>query len=123
MEPASLGIAAAALLATKFGEGLAKDAGSSSWNAITRLRTLVSAKFGYEPEVVPTEPADPAADRRVTAEAIDAAARADPHFAAGLRSVLAEAGGNGRGATIIANAHDNAKQPIVNGDVRGGLRL
>ncbi|MGW5514333.1 hypothetical protein [Nocardia africana] len=40
-----LGIAAEALLTVNIGEGFAKDAGASAWNAAKRLREVVAGTF------------------------------------------------------------------------------
>jgi hypothetical protein len=45
MDPATLGLAAAALLASKFGDGFGKNAGSTAWSGIKRLREMIAAKF------------------------------------------------------------------------------
>jgi uncharacterized protein (UPF0210 family) len=127
VDPISLGVAAAALLASKFGEGLAKDAGSSSWHAITRLGELITEKFGHNsetPSALAELERDPSPENQAAvAEVIDAAALSDPGFAGALRQLVTAARVDQKVDTIIANAYDNAKQTIIGGDVTGDIHF
>ncbi|MBU3067825.1 hypothetical protein KO481_40720 [Nocardia sp. NEAU-G5] len=127
MDPVSLGIAAAALLASKFGEGLAKDAGSSSWRAVTGLRELIAKKFrhGTETSTALSE-STPGADPQQQAAAavmIDAAARTDSGFAADLRRLIDTARTDATVEVFLANAYDQARQVNIRGDNTGTINL
>ncbi|MGW5514330.1 hypothetical protein [Nocardia africana] len=127
VEPVSLGLAAAALLGSKFVEGLAKDAGSSSWRAVVSLRDLVVAKLGNRPENVLalTElERDPSPDNRASvAEIIDEAGRADPGFAAAARQLIDAARADKSVDVFVAQAYDQAKQVNIHGGNSGTINL
>ncbi len=124
MEPMSLGIAAAALLASKFGEGLAKDAGESTWNAIKRLREVVAAKLGKHPESdIATTALPTTQDTSAVASQIGTAAAADPHFAAEVERLVAAARGNRTLDLFVAQAFDQARQVNIHGDNTGTINL
>lgn len=127
VDPVSLGIAVAALLASKFGEQLAQDAGASSWRAVTRLRAAVAAKFGHvagtdSGAVMRDDDAVPEV-REVSAEAITAAARSDPAFAAELQRLVTVARQDRSIEAFVANAYDTAKQVNIRGDNTGTINL
>lgn len=127
MEPVSLGIAAAALLAAKFGEGFAKDAGESAWSAVRRLREVVAGKLHEDPEsggttaVVVTSPT--VADTSAVAARITAAAAADPRFAAEVERLVAAARQDGTAEVFVAQAFDQARQVNIRGDNTGTINL
>jgi hypothetical protein len=127
VEPVSLGLAAAVLLASKFGEGLAKDAGSSSWRAITGLRELIAHKLGRgreTPAALVELETDPSPPNLVAAgEVIDAAARTDPAFAAALRQLVDTARQNHTVEVFVAHAYDQAKQVNIRGDNHGPITM
>lgn len=127
VEPVSLGIAAAALLASKFGEGLAKDAGSSSWRALTHLREFIGEKFGRGPETTTALAElerDPTPENQVAAaEVITAAARTDPGFAVALQQLVDAARQDTTIDMFVAHAYDQAKQVNIRGDNTGTINL
>ncbi|GAB2510794.1 hypothetical protein [Nocardia heshunensis] len=128
MEPVSLGIAAAALLASKFGEGLAKDAGSGAWTAIGHLRDLIVAKLRREVE---TDTASAALiegvmttqSQALVAERIASEARTDPGFARELDRLIAAARLDTEVDLFVAHAYDNARQVNIRGDNTGTINM
>lgn len=127
MEPVSLGIAAAALLASKFGEGFAKDAGESTWNAVKRLREVVAAKLGQrlEPDSTATElAATPRElDLSTVAAQITEAAAADSSFAAEVERLVTTARRDRSADAFVAQAFDQARQVNIRGDNTGTINL
>ena len=127
MEPVSLGIAAAALLASKFGEGFAKDAGTSTWNAVTRLREVVAAKLHNHPEsgtiTTTVETAPTTVDPSTVAAAITAAAAADPRFAAEVERLVTAARQDRAADVFVAQTFDQARQVNIRGDNTGTINL
>jgi hypothetical protein len=123
LEPVSLGIAAAALLASKFGERFAQDAGESTWNAVKRLREIVAAKFRGDSETesavttlveTPTNEANEA--RALVATRIAEAAKTDSSFGAELEQLVTLARRDRTVESFLAQAFDNAKQVNFRGD-------
>ncbi|MBY8857103.1 hypothetical protein K7711_11495 [Nocardia sp. CA2R105] len=127
MEPVSLGIAAAALLASKFGEGFAKDAGGSAWKAVERLREVVAAKLHIHPgsgtatTTVETTPS--AGDPSTVAAGISAVAAADPRFAAEVERLVTVARQDRAVDVFVAQAFDQARQVNIRGDNVGTINL
>lgn len=127
VDPVSLGIAAAALLASKFGEKLAEDAGSSSWQAAGRLRDVIAKKLGRGPETSaalahfvrnPTPE-----NQAVTAELIASAARSEPDFAHEVQRLMATARQDQVIEAYVANAYNEAKQLNIRGDNTGTINF
>lgn len=127
VDPVSLGIAAAALLASKFGEGFAKDAGASSWHAVSRLREVIAEKLGHwsETHAAPVALAETPAlpDQTAAAELIAAAARSDPGFAREVERLVATARQDRAVEAYVAHAYDSAKQINIRGDNIGTINL
>ncbi|MFI7664852.1 hypothetical protein [Nocardia sp. NPDC049526] len=128
IDPVSLGIAAAALLASKFGEQLAQTTAASSLHAVTRLRELIAKKFSSDEGETPTALAaldqDPTPQNQVAAaEVITSAARSDPGFAADLQHLVATARQDRTVEAFIANAYDTAKQVNIRGDNTGTINI
>ncbi|MBH0775302.1 hypothetical protein [Nocardia bovistercoris] len=126
MDPVSLGIAAAALLASKFGEEIA-TAAADSRRAIARLRALVVEKLGRVAETGAVEAVSGAPakweDRANTAERISAAAEADPEFADEVRRLVSSACADGEVEAFVAYAFDHARQVNLRGDNFGVINL
>jgi Flp pilus assembly protein TadD len=128
MDPVTLGLTAAALLASKFGEGFAKDAGSAAWNGVKRLRDTVAAKFKGQPDAETTlqralaEPHDTGL-RVSLAERIATAATDDAEFRASLAEIVEQARRDPSAQTVIAQATDQARQVNIAGDNHGGITL
>lgn len=127
MDPVSLGIAAAALLASKFGEGLAQNAGTTSWQAVTRLREVIAKKLGRGPQA-------PAAlavldehstrhDQLAAAELVTEAVRSDSDFAREVKRLVATARQDQAIEAFVANAYDEARQVNIRGDNTGTINL
>ncbi|MFC9433476.1 hypothetical protein [Nocardia sp. NPDC057030] len=125
MDPVSLGIAAAALLASKFGEELAKDAGASTSRAIGRLRELVAARFRDEPETLTalTTSADTPQARAMVADRVAAVAGRDPGFADDVQRLVSAARRDRTAEVFVAQAFDDARQVNIHGDNTGTINL
>lgn len=127
MDPVSVGIAAAVLLASKFGEGFAQDAGASGWNAVSRLRSVIAQKFRGDAEteraVVALEAAPVAENRSDVAARITTAVRADPVFAAEVERLVSSAREDPSMDSFVAQAFDDARQVNIRGDNRGSINL
>lgn len=128
MDPVSIGIAAAALLAGKFGENFAGEAGKAAWQSVKRLRDLVARKFKGDDitetaiQRLTANPAD-SGPQAAVAERITEAARADAGFAAELEGLVATARRHPGTNALIAQAFDSAKQVNIGGDNFGPLSL
>jgi hypothetical protein len=126
MDPVTLGLAAASLLAAKFGEGFAKDAGSAAWSGAKRLRDTVAAKFKGQPtaesalQLATANPEDTGL-RDALAERITAAAAADPAFHDSLVRLVDQARNERAGQILIAQATEHAKQVNIAGDNHGSI--
>ncbi|MBY8862280.1 hypothetical protein K7711_37815 [Nocardia sp. CA2R105] len=127
MDPISLGVAAAALVATKFGEQFAKDAGDTAWHAVERLRNLVTDRFRREPEIgsaitaltdAPTLEA-----QAVVAQRIADTAREDSGFASEIDGLVTAARQNRPVEIVVAQAFDDARQVNVHGDNTGTINI
>ncbi|WP_327139986.1 hypothetical protein [Nocardia sp. NBC_01327] len=127
LEPVSLGIAAAALLASKFGERFAQEAGESTWTTVKRLREVVAAKFrgDSETESAVTALADTSTDaaRALVATRISEAAKTDSDFGAELERLVTLARRDRTVDSFLAQAFDNAKQVNFRGDNLGQINL
>jgi hypothetical protein len=127
VDPVTVGVAAAVLLASKFGEGFAKDAGGSAWNATKRLREVVVAKFKGDPEAetaVATLATAPTEEATATvARMIAAAMQADANFGSEVEQLVAHAGEVKGGESFVAQAFEHAKQVNIRGDNSGQINL
>lgn len=116
MEPVTIGLAAAALLATKFGEGVAQNAGESVWGAV---KGVLTRKFRADDEVTQAlESAEIAPNREnltiLTRSIVDASS-VDEQFRIELAELLNKVPHNSSLTNINAQAYDNAKQAIISG--------
>lgn len=127
VDPVSVGIAAAALLATKFGEELARGAGEGAWSAVKRLRETIAAKFRGDRETesaidtlgqAPTDEVRSLVTRRITD-----AVRADPDFGSRVEQLVLLARREPALDTFVAQAFDNAKQVNIRGDNLGPITM
>lgn len=127
MDPVSVGVAAAVLLASKFGEGFAQDAGASSWDAVNRLRQAIAQKFRGDSEteraVVALEASPIAENRSEVATRITAAVRTDPIFATEVGRLVAAAQADPNVNSFVAQAFDEARQVNIRGDNSGSINL
>ncbi|WP_378730694.1 hypothetical protein [Nocardia brasiliensis] len=127
MDPVSLGIAAAALLASKFGEEVAQNAASNTWSAVKRLREAIAAKLSGDSEINTDVTAfidnsTPEA-RTVIAERVAAAARSDPGFANEVERLVAAARRDRQVDMFVAQAYDDARQVNISGDNDGTINI
>lgn len=127
VEPVTMGIAAAALLASKFGERFATDAGESAWTSIKNLKELIAAKFKGDNETETAVAAltnGPNEDAQATVVArISEAARVDSVFRHELERLLTLARQDPATDRFVAQAFDNAKQVNFRGDNLGQINL
>lgn len=126
MDPATLSVAAVALLVTGLGTGFAQEAGKSAWEAVQRVGHAVAARLGRHDEQrralaeLEASPDDPA-KRAVVTEYVRRDVEADAEFAACLGSLVAAVQSHDTGRTLIAQATGNAKQANVGGDNFGPI--
>ncbi|MFG1792998.1 hypothetical protein [Nocardia sp. NPDC049149] len=127
VEPVTVGIAAAALLATKFGEEFAQRAGEGAWNAVQRLRSVIAAKFhgdnDTERAVAALEQTPTEQTRALVAARITAAAQQDPVFGNEIRRLVEVARQDEAVSGFVAKAFDHAKQVNFGGDNAGQINL
>jgi hypothetical protein len=96
VDPVSVASAAAVLLATEGGAGLAGEAGKAAWAGLGRLVALVRGKFAADPpaaralEQAQASPADAAGVRRL-AETLARHGERDPAFLAALADLVDQA--------------------------------
>lgn len=126
MDPATLGAIAATLVATKFGEGFASEAGRSSWLKIQEIAQVIRARLGRSDAQrdalaeLDGNPDD--ADRRsVVAAQVQREAESDPEFAERLNTLMQEALTDEAARTLIAHASGNAKQINIAGNNAGPI--
>ncbi|WP_181696831.1 hypothetical protein [Nocardia sp. GTS18] len=116
MEPITLGLAAAALLATKFGEGVAQDAGTSAWKAV---KGVVARRFRNDQEMTRVlESAETLPDQEnltTLAERIREAATRDDEFRAELTDLINRVPLSLSATNINAQSYDSSKQAIITG--------
>jgi hypothetical protein len=127
MDPVSLGLAAAALLASRFGEEVATVAATNSLRAVSRLREAVVSKFGRVPEagtaIASLDENATVQDRAAAAEWITSAAASDSGFAAELQHLIATARQDQLIEAFVAQAFDDAKQVNIRGDNAGTINI
>lgn len=127
MDPVSVGVAAAVLLASKFGEGFAQDAGASSWDAVNGLRQAIARKFRGDTEtenaVAALEVSPIAENRAVVATRITGAVRTDPIFATEVERLVSAARADPSVNSFVAQAFDEARQVNIRGDNSGPISL
>jgi hypothetical protein len=123
MDPASLGIAAAALVASGAAGQFATQLGDSAWASVQKLVDLTRRTFAGVPACPAVERLSTAdgtdEDRQVVEAAIAARAREDGAFFDEIRDLVAAAGST---VTITAQANDNARQMNA-GTVFGDVNL
>ena len=128
MDASVVAVAAASLLATKLGEGFAREAGKSAWGAAKGLFVLVRSKFASDSEAtaaledLQAGPPDQARIRAV-AEALQAHAERDEAFRGGLETLVVEAEQAQSTAKALTQISGNARVGKVAtiGDVRGDV--
>ncbi len=96
MDPVSVGMAVAALLAKQAAEGLGGEAGKGAWGGMKRLYGLVRQRFASHRETqaslerLETDP-DHEEHQRAVAQAIAAQAQADRTFGQELEELVTDA--------------------------------
>lgn len=127
MDPASVGLAAAVLLASKFGERFAQDAGASGWKAVNRLQAVIARKFRGDSEaeaaVAELEASPVDGNRSEVATHIAAAARADAVFSSEIEQLVSLAREDGGMNSLVAQSFDQSKQANIRGDNFGSINF
>jgi hypothetical protein len=128
MDLSAISLAAATLLASKAGEGLAAEAGKSVWGGMQRLYDLVRERFHRNAESeqalkrLEAAPYDQVRIRAVAA-AMQAQAQVDADFRQQLVALVGEAQNHRATQVTVAQAFDQAKQANVAGDNFGTITL
>ncbi|MFJ8157920.1 hypothetical protein [Streptomyces sp. NPDC094468] len=126
MDPASLSLVAVALLATKFGEGLATQAGQNAWMKIQGITRAVRERLNRSDTQraalaeLDARPEDEGT-RSVVAEQLRNELENDADFAARIEALVTAARRDPGAQTLIAHASGNAKQAIIRGDNFGSI--
>jgi hypothetical protein len=122
MDPVTIGLAAAALIAVKFAEAGASEAGKSAWKAISSLRMAVANKL-KKPALlaVTSSPESDSVDVPKLATEIAEAAEDDSAFRIELERLIREVQKDPAGNTLLAQAQDHAKQANVAGSNFGNI--
>ncbi|MEU4429536.1 hypothetical protein AB0F65_02500 [Nocardia rhamnosiphila] len=127
MDPVSIGAAAALLIATTYGEEVARNAGASTWNAVQRLRELTANRFRHEPirrTAISSLSETPTTEGlAIVAEYLDEAAESDPTFAREIQELIEDAQHEVQGTSFTARAFDQARQINVVGNNSGPITL
>ncbi|MEV0298335.1 hypothetical protein [Nocardia sp. NPDC050710] len=127
VDPVSIGIAVAALLASKFGEGLAQEASGSAWAATRRIRELLAGRFRGDEDgetAIANLQENPTSDLQANVAArVAAAATADSAFGAELARLVMSARRDPGVDNFVAQAFDHAKQVNVRGDNSGPITM
>ncbi|MEV7012313.1 hypothetical protein [Streptosporangium sp. NPDC051022] len=126
MDPVSIGLTVAAVLAAKAGEGFAQQIGADSWGAVQRLYARIRERLsptGTEAlERLDAGDDDHSAVALVAGEVRDAAEK-DAAFRAEVERLLSEASKSAPVVTILAQARDDAKQINFAGDNTGTINM
>jgi hypothetical protein len=130
MDPATLALVAAGLLAKKALEAAGGKAGEGAWVTLGRIREAIWAKFRGDPEVtetlqrLETKP-DSQARTAELAEVLHPRLEADPQLLAELTRLVEEAKAQPQTAAFVTAVQDNARVgKLTNiGQVTGDLHL
>lgn len=126
MDPATLSAVAVALVATKFGEGAAMEAGKAAWLKIQSVAQAVRQRFGrsdaQSAALAELEASPGDEDMRATvAGHLRHELESDAEFAATLEALVTAAQSDPATQTLIAHASGNAKQVNVSGNNSGPI--
>jgi hypothetical protein len=128
MDPATLALTAAGLLAKKALEAAGGRAGEGTWAVLSRIREAIWSKFRGDPEATETLErleARPDSQARTAdlAEVLQPRLEADPQLAAELTRLVEEA--QPQTAAFVTTVQDNARVgKLTNiGQVTGDLHL
>ncbi|MCX4920083.1 hypothetical protein [Streptomyces sp. NBC_00687] len=128
MDPATLSTVAVALIATKFGEGAATEAGSAAWQKIQSVAQAVRQRFGRSQAQsvalaeLEASPGDVGA-RATVADQLRHEVESDSEFAAALEALVTAAQRDPVTQTLIAHASGNARQVNISGSNSGPISL
>ncbi|MCD7440468.1 hypothetical protein K4B79_19855 [Streptomyces lincolnensis] len=126
MDPASLSLLAVTLLATKFGEGIAVQAGQNAWAKIQGVTQAVRERLSRsEPQREALAQLDASPEDKDRRAAVAAHLRHelehDEEFAATIEALVASADREPGAQTLIATARDNARQAVIGRDNFGPI--
>jgi hypothetical protein len=130
MDPATIALTVAGLLATKAAEAAADQAGKGAWGALTRLAEAVRARFGGDPEVTQTldrldaKPTSQVPTQEL-AEVLQPRLAADPEYTAELARLVDQAKTDPRVGTLVTLIQGNAQVGKVTtiGSVTGDVHF
>jgi hypothetical protein len=130
MDPATLALTAAGLVAKKALEAAGGKAGEGAWAALGRIREAIRSKFKDDPEATETlerleaKPDSPARTAEL-AEVLQPRLEADPQLVAELTRLVEEAKAEPQTASFVTTVQDNARVgKLTNiGQVTGDLHL
>jgi hypothetical protein len=130
MDPATLALTVAGLVATKALEAAAGKAGEGAWAALGRIAETIRSKFRGDPEITETlerlevKP-DSQARTAELAEVLQPRLEADPQLAAELTRLVEEAKAQPQTASFVTTVQDNARVgKLTNiGQITGDLHL
>ncbi|MGW4567286.1 hypothetical protein ACWEN3_34495 [Streptomyces sp. NPDC004561] len=119
---------AVALVATKFGEGAATEAGKAAWLKIQSVAHVVRQRFGRSDTQsaalaeLEASPGDEGT-RATVASHLRHELESDAEFAATLEALVTAAQSDPATQTLIAHASGNARQVNISGNNSGPISL
>ncbi|MFD7677103.1 hypothetical protein [Streptomyces sp. NPDC060187] len=128
MDPATLSTVAVALIATKFGEGAATEAGNAAWLKIQSVAKAVRQRFGRSQASsvalaeLEARPGD-VVTRATVVGHLRHEVESDAEFAAALEALVTAAQCDPATQTLIAHASGNARQVNISGSNSGPISL
>jgi hypothetical protein len=130
MDPATLALTAAGLVATKALEAAGGKVGEAGWAALGRIREAIWSKFRGDPEATETlerleaKPDSPARTAEL-AEVLQPRLEADPQLVAELTRLVEAAKAEPQTASFVTAVQDNARVgKLTNiGQVTGDVHL
>jgi hypothetical protein len=130
MDPATLALTAAGLLAKKALEAAGGKAGEGAWATLSRIAETIRSKFRDDPEATETLDrleAKPESQARTAelAEVLQPQLAADPDFAKALAQLVEQAKAEPQTASFVTTVQDNARVgKLTNiGQVTGNIHL
>jgi hypothetical protein len=130
MDPATIALTVAGLLAKKALEAAGGKAGEGAWAVLARIADAIRSRFGSEPEVTETLDrleARPTSRGRTEelAEVLTPRLETDPGFAAELARLVEQAKTEPQTAAFVTTVQDNAQVgKLTNiGQVTGDVHL
>jgi hypothetical protein len=130
MDPATLALTAAGLLATKALEAAGGKAGEAGWAALGRIREAIWSKFRGDSEVTETldrleAKPDSQARTAEVAEVLQPRLEADPQLVAELTRLVEAAKAEPQTAAFVTTVQDNARVgKLTNiGQITGDVHL